>query len=158
MLWKVPLPGKGCSTPVVWDRRIFLTAPVDGQDAVLALDWDGKELWRRALGAETPGKQRKLSSGCNPSPVTDGRSVFAFFNSGTLAALDAEGGKVRWQTNIVAAYGPEKLYWDRGGTPSPVLRSRAFRRGHRSCGCPGSHRMPSRFPPFAPGPNTQLTA
>jgi outer membrane protein assembly factor BamB len=38
VLWKAPLPGKGCSTPVVWDRRIFLTAPVNGQDAALAFD------------------------------------------------------------------------------------------------------------------------
>ena len=28
LLWKVALPGKGCSTPIVWDDRIFLTAPV----------------------------------------------------------------------------------------------------------------------------------
>lgn len=120
-LWKAPVPGKGCSTPVVWNGRIFLTAPVGGQNAALAFDWEGKALWRRALGAEIPGKS-KLSSGCNPSPVSDGVSVFVFFNSGTLAALDFEG-KVRWQTNIVAAFGPERLYWDRG--TSPVLTEKA---------------------------------
>jgi len=37
-LWKTPLPGKGCSTPIVWKGQIILTAPVDGQDAVLAFD------------------------------------------------------------------------------------------------------------------------
>jgi len=121
VLWKAPLPGKGCSTPVVWDRRIFLTAPVNGQDAALAFDWDGKGLWQTTLGNEKPGKS-KLSSGCNSSPVTDGVSVFAFFNSGTLAALDFEG-KVCWQTNIVAAFGPENMYWDRG--TSPVLTEKA---------------------------------
>lgn len=121
VLWKAALPGKGCSTPVVWDRRIFLTAPVHGQDAVLAFDWDGKPLWQTKLGPETPGKG-PLSSGCNSSPVTDGRSVFALFNSGTLAALDLQG-KVRWQTNIVTAFGPERLYWDRG--TSPVLTEKA---------------------------------
>src|SRR3974390_91496 len=41
VLWKAPLPGKGCSTPVVWARQIFLTAPVQGEDAALAFDWAG---------------------------------------------------------------------------------------------------------------------
>jgi outer membrane protein assembly factor BamB len=121
VLWKAQLPGKGCSTPVVWERRILLTAPVNGQDAVLAFDWDGKQLWQTTLGNEKPGKS-SLSSGCNSSPVTDGVSIFAFFNSGTLAALDLQG-KVRWKTNIVTSYGPEKMYWDRG--TSPVLTDKA---------------------------------
>jgi hypothetical protein len=101
---------------VVWNRRVFLTAPVNGQDAALAFDWQGKALWQTTLGHETPGKS-KWSSGCNSSPVTDGVSVFVFFNSGTVAALDMDG-KVRWQTNIVTAFGPEKLYLDRGTSPA----------------------------------------
>jgi len=35
--WKVALPGKGCSTPIVQDERVIVTAPMDGLDAVLAL-------------------------------------------------------------------------------------------------------------------------
>src|SRR5260370_37004636 len=50
VLWKVPLPGKGCSTPIVWDQCVYLTAPVDGQDALLAFDWPGQALWRTNLG------------------------------------------------------------------------------------------------------------
>src|SRR5690349_5540874 len=42
LLWKIPLPGKGCSTPIVWDRQIFLTAPIESQDGLLAFDWFGK--------------------------------------------------------------------------------------------------------------------
>jgi outer membrane protein assembly factor BamB len=117
VLWKAALPGKGCSTPVVWDKRIFLTAPVKGLDAALAFDWDGKALWQTTLGGEKAGK-RQNSSGCNPSPVTDGTTVFVYFKSGTLAALDS-AGKARWQTNLVTAFGEESLFWDQG--TSPVL-------------------------------------
>jgi outer membrane protein assembly factor BamB len=116
-LWKAPLPGKGCSTPIVWNQRIYLTAPVEGQDAALAFDWDGKPLWQTKLGKESGGKHRN-GSGCNPSPATDGKTVVVYFKSGTLASLDLEG-KVLWQTNLIAAYGPETLYWDQG--TSPVL-------------------------------------
>lgn len=116
-LWKAPLPGKGCSTPAVWDQRIFLTGPIDGSDGVLAFDWQGKELWQTKLGPEQSGKHRN-GSGSNPSPATDGKTVFVNFKSGTLAALDFEG-KVLWQTNLVAGFGPENLFWDQG--TSPVL-------------------------------------
>lgn len=117
VLWKAPLPGKGCSTPIVWNEVIYLTAPVDGHDAVLAFDWDGKQLWQTTFGPETPGKHRN-GSGCNPSPVTDGEAVFVNFKSGTLAAVELKG-KTRWKTNIVERYGPETLFWDHG--TSPVL-------------------------------------
>ena len=117
VLWKAPLPGKGCSTPVVWSRRIFLTAPVNGLDAALAFDWAGKPLWQRTFGREQPGKNRN-GSGSNPSAATDGEGVFVYFKSGTLAALEL-GGRVRWQTNLVSAFGPVTLFWDQG--TSPVL-------------------------------------
>lgn len=117
LVWKAPMPGKGCSTPVVWERRIYLTAPIEDHDGVLAYDWSGKPLWQTRLGPEQKGKHRN-GSGSNPSPITDGKSVYVFFKSGTLAALDLDG-KMRWQTNLVAGFGPDDLYWDQG--TSPVL-------------------------------------
>jgi outer membrane protein assembly factor BamB len=121
VLWKAPLPGKGCSTPVVCAKRIFLTAPIKGLDSALAFDWAGKPVWQRTFGQEQPGKHRN-GSGCNPSPATDGHEVFVCFKSGTLAALDWDG-QVRWQTNLVAGFGPVNLYWDQG--TSPVLTEKA---------------------------------
>jgi len=111
------LPGKGCSTPAVWDRRIYLTAPTNGLDAALAFDWAGKPLWHTTLGPEQAGKHRK-GSGSNASPATDGHAVFVYFKSGTLAALELDG-QLRWQTNLVERFGPDTLYWDHG--TSPVL-------------------------------------
>jgi len=34
LIWKSPLPGKGCSTPIVWEDSILLTCPVNGKDTV----------------------------------------------------------------------------------------------------------------------------
>jgi outer membrane protein assembly factor BamB len=117
VLWKAPLPGKGSSTPIVWNERIYVTAPVEGNDAVLAFDWNGKQLWQTTFGPESPGKHR-LGSGCNPSPATDGQGLFVNFKSGTLAALELDG-RTRWKTNLVERYGPDTLFWDHG--TSPVL-------------------------------------
>src|SRR5512133_2230049 len=79
--WKAPLPGKGSSTPIVWNERIYVTAPIDGQDALLAFDWSGKQLWQTRLGGENAGRHRN-GSGSNPSPITDGTGVFVMFKSG----------------------------------------------------------------------------
>jgi outer membrane protein assembly factor BamB len=115
LAWKISLPGKGCSTPVVWNERIFLTAPTNGNDAVLAFDWAGKPLWQTTLGTEKAGKNAH-GSGSNPSPVTDGKSIFVYFKSGDLAAMDLDG-KIRWQANLVERYGKDTLYWDYGNSP-----------------------------------------
>jgi outer membrane protein assembly factor BamB len=115
VLWKAPLPGKGCSTPIVWKRQIYLTAPIAGVDCVLAFDWAGKPLWQKTFGKENSGKHRN-GSGSNASPVTDGKGLFVYFKSGTFAALELDG-KVRWKTNLVEAFGPDTLYWDHGSSP-----------------------------------------
>lgn len=115
VLWKAPLPGKGCSTPIVWNERIYVTAPVNGHDALLAFDWSGKALWQTALGPERPGKNRN-GSGSNPSPATDGTAIFVHFKSGHLAACELDG-KVRWKTNLLERFGKDTLYWDYGASP-----------------------------------------
>ena len=119
-LWKVPLPGKGWSTPIVHEGRIYVTTPSEGRDALMALDSSGKILWQSEFGKEVPGKHRN-ASGCNASPVTDGDGVFVYFKSGTFAAVDMDG-KIRWQMNLIDRFGPEVLYWDHG--TSPVLTQR----------------------------------
>ncbi|NNC87971.1 MAG: PQQ-binding-like beta-propeller repeat protein [Akkermansiaceae bacterium] len=118
LLWKTKLPGVGCSTPVVWEDRIILTSEDGDQDCVVAYDWKGKELWRKTLGAKRPGRGQRVGSGANSSPVTDGKHVFVYFKSGTVAALTLDGKKV-WQTNLIKKYGPDTLWWDQG--TSPVL-------------------------------------
>jgi len=115
--WKVALPGKGCSTPITWEKQIVLTAPTNGLDAVLAFNWAGKPLWQTTFGLEQVGRHRN-GSGSNPSPAADGSGLFVYFKSGTLVALELDG-TVRWQTNLIEGFGPETLYWDQG--TSPVL-------------------------------------
>lgn len=117
LLWKVPLPGKGCSTPIVLNNRIYVTAPADGNDALLAFDNEGKQLWQSKFGTEKAGKHRN-GSGSNSSPITDGSGLFVYFKSGTLAAVELNGTS-RWSTNLVDRFGPDTLYWDHG--TSPVL-------------------------------------
>lgn len=128
IVWQVALPGKGCSTPIVWNDRIYVTAPVDGHDAVLAYDRSGKIAWQTKLGPEKAGRHRN-GSGSNPSPVTDGKSVFVTFKSGRTAAL-ALDGTIRWQADLEEQYGPVKLNWDFGTSPALTEKHVVIARMH----------------------------
>lgn len=116
VLWKVRLPGKGGSTPIVGSQRIYLTSPAEGQDAVLAFDFSGRQLWQTKLGAESKPKHQTLGSSANASPVTDGKGLFVYFRSGHFAALEFDG-TVRWKTNLVERFGRDQLFWDQGTSP-----------------------------------------
>lgn len=116
--WKAAMPGVGSSTPAVWGERIFITSPVDGKDGLFCYNLnDGKEAWRVVFDNERKGKHAN-GTGSNPSPVTDGESVFAYYKSGEVAAVDFSG-KTIWQVNLQEKYGEDTLWWDLG--TSPVL-------------------------------------
>jgi outer membrane protein assembly factor BamB len=114
--WKVALPGKGTSTPIVHQDRIYVTCPAEGQDALLAFDFTSRSVWQVKLGREDPPKHRTLASSGNASPVTDGNAVFVYFKSGNFAAVEFNG-TVRWKTNLVERFGRDNLFWDQGSSP-----------------------------------------
>ncbi|HAV65361.1 MAG TPA: Pyrrolo-quinoline quinone, partial [Verrucomicrobiales bacterium] len=128
--WKVKLPGKGGSTPIVWNERIYLTTPAEDEDAVMAFDLSGKRLWLTRLGPQSAPRHRTLGSSCNSSPVTDGRSIFVYFRSGHFAALDFDGN-VRWKQNLTEKFGAEKLFWDQGSSPVVTDRHVILARIHQ---------------------------
>lgn len=115
VLWKVKLPGKGSSTPTVWEDKIFVTSGNEGQDGIEAYSWEGKLLWSKTLGEERPGKH-KNGSGSNPSPITDGKNIFVYYKSGTVASLTVDG-KLNWKINLQEKYGEDTLWWDLGTSP-----------------------------------------
>jgi outer membrane protein assembly factor BamB len=119
--WKISIPGRGGSTPIVVGKKIFLTAGIDGQNSLVAYDMDGKTLWTEHLGTERAGKHKK-GSGSNSSPVSDGQFVYAYFKSGDLGCFDL-AGKIIWKRNLQVEYGEDTLWWDLG--TSPILTKEA---------------------------------
>lgn len=99
ILWKRAIPGKGWSSPIVWDDRIFVTtATEEGRSChVLSLEaGTGAIVWdRHVFDQETPRK-RQQNSYASPTPVTDGELVYAVFAEGSIVALDFEG-RVVWE-------------------------------------------------------------
>lgn len=143
--WRVPLAGRGTSSPIVWGGRVFLTyqkgsGPVDDRGAEFEsgrrLRTDaapggrvqffvqafsrtkGETLWTHPLDADGPlPSVHGKHNLASPSVVTDGALVFAWFGTGQLVALDPEG-KLVWQRRLGKDYAPFDILWGHGSSPA----------------------------------------
>ena len=137
--WKVQIPGRGSSSPVVWNDRIFLLTAVpvgisgDAQHEprgalpqrgvhqykVLALDRKtGKTVWEHTARQEEPHEAAHQDNGswASSSAITDGEHVFAYFESRGLYAYDMNGKPI-WN----ADFGDKKMRNQFGEGSTPVL-------------------------------------
>jgi len=105
ILWKSEVPLPGLSSPVVWGNAVFVTGADESQSSVFRFDADtGALAWSATIklpgGARPPkpevGEETSLAA---PTPVTDGRRVYALFPTGEIAAFDFSGKQV-WARNI----------------------------------------------------------
>lgn len=140
VVWRTKLPSWSAATPIVWGDTVFVTSAQEGFAAaanagvidrvlnrirsawygfdellLLALDSKiGAIRWQAVIG-EGNEIQRKQNM-ASPSPVTDGRHVWAMTGQGTLTCLDFAGKQV-WQRNIATEYGSFGLNWGYGSSP-----------------------------------------
>lgn len=140
--WKIPLPGKGHSSPIIFGDTVFLTAAVPvgkelepvydsapgvhdsvpvthrHQFVVLAVSRrDGKILWKKVLREEFPHEGgHATGSLASNSPTTDGEHLYVFLGSRGLYCLDLKG-EVKWQKDL----GRMQTLHSHGEGSSPVL-------------------------------------
>src|SRR5687768_12412158 len=104
MLWKIPLPGKGNSSPIVWGDRLFVqSASADGKERLLLClnATDGKILWSRSA----PGSVARINTKntlASSTPATDGTLVYAVFWDGASLSLSAYDfkGTIVWTRDL----------------------------------------------------------
>ena len=139
--WKLDIPGRGWSSPVVARDRIFLTsviatapeeAPKKGlyfggnREAppadehrwmVYCVDWKtGKLLWEREVHKGKAPARHLKNSYASETPVTDGDRVYVYFASVGVFCFDREG-KAVWSQPL----SPLKMRYGWGSASSPVL-------------------------------------
>ena len=119
--WKVEVPGKGWSSPVVAAGKIYLTTALGESKSGAALHAlcfdakDGRLLWnteifKAAAGATSAMHQK--NSLASPTPIVTGDRLFVHFGHMGSAALDL-AGKVVWkQTSL-----PYEPTHGNGGSP-----------------------------------------
>ncbi|MBM3290906.1 MAG: hypothetical protein FJY92_12210, partial [Candidatus Hydrogenedentes bacterium] len=131
--WKTPLPSWSGSSPIVWGDRVFVMSPSKsandagasgrsrfqdpGGDSLVLFclsKKDGSVQWQREIGTgNTIGRKGNSTS---PSPITDGKNVWAMTGMGDLAALTMDG-EVVWSTNVQKEHGPFGLNFGYGSSP-----------------------------------------
>ncbi len=115
VVWKAALP-PGHSSPVLTHDRIFVTAHEKETLLVIALDREtGKVLWRREVPRARSGRLQNVNGPASPSPVTDGKNVYVFFQDFGMVSFDPEG-KERWKLPL----GPFNMFYGFGASPIVV--------------------------------------
>ena len=124
--WKVPVPGRGWSSPVVADGRVWLTTAVhrgagspgtnDVKGASLRLLAYDVESGREVVNVEVfhPSSgtlTNAKNSHASPTPIVDGDRVYVHFGAQGTAALSTAGDIV-WKTRL-----PYESQHGNGGSP-----------------------------------------
>lgn len=121
--WRLPLPGPGGATPVVWGGRIFLTSVEkdSGDLLLLCVRTDGKEQWRQVLGSGNRTARGDEGNSASNSPSTDGKHVWAMMTTGVIGCwkADDDHGQEVWKFNLQDRYGKFNIQF--GMTSTPVL-------------------------------------
>jgi outer membrane protein assembly factor BamB len=101
--WKTEIPGQGWSSPVVMDRRVWMTTATDEGRSLRAVCVDFEsgrllhdvEVFRR----DKPIEKHATNSYASPTPVLETGRVYVHFGAMGTACLDAETAQVIWQNH-----------------------------------------------------------
>jgi len=131
--WKLVLPGRGVSSPIVVGKKVFVTCysgygvPGGSEDIkdlkrhLVCLDRDtGKILWKRTVDGvshEDPyrGMGVPAHGYTSHTPVSDGKQVFCFYGKSGVVAYDMDG-KQQWHVKV----GKESGRQEWGSAASPI--------------------------------------
>src|SRR5947207_1629691 len=125
VVWKVDVPGRGWSSPIVWGDHVYLTTVTSEQEPqnpkkglyienlqgkvppgehrwlVLCLDFrTGKTLWQREVHkGKAPSAIHIKNTFASSTPITDGEHIIAYFGNVGLFCLGRDG-KVLWEQKV----------------------------------------------------------
>ncbi len=98
--WKTPIPGKAWSSPVVWDKQIWVTnAPEDGKKLyAVCVDLDTGRVVHNILVFEIEEPQfcHEMNSYATPTPFVEEGRAYVHFGAHGTACLDTKTGEKLW--------------------------------------------------------------
>lgn len=125
--WKIPIPGEGSATPIVWDNKIFVVTAIkvgggegEAEDDsgggrarwsftpdtpykfdVLCIDREtGGVIWRKTATEQVPHEgHHATGTFASGSPVTDGEHLYVTFGSRGIYCYDLDGNQ-KWERDL----------------------------------------------------------
>ena len=107
--WSVEIPGKGWSSPVLSEGKIYLTSAVGdaagevGLHALCLEQSTGALLWDKEVFRPEPGDasaMHRKNTAASPTPIVAGGKVYVHFGHMGTAALDLQGTVLWRQTSL----------------------------------------------------------
>ncbi|MFC2123632.1 PQQ-binding-like beta-propeller repeat protein [Bacteroidota bacterium] len=143
--WKTKVPGKGWSSPIIWEDKVFITTAYKDKEEPVSTDTvsdpndisarrtkpkvdhrfeiyclnknSGETIWKETVYLGKPGiTTHKDNTYASETPVTDGKYLYVYFGMRGLFCYDLDGDKI-WDKDI----GIFKMQADWGTSSSPVL-------------------------------------
>ena len=103
--WKVDLPGRGLSSPIVIGGKVFITASSGNlQDRLHVFCFsskDGSTIWERQFWSTGRTMAHEKTNIAAPTPVSDGKNIYALYSCNDLVCLDLEGN-LKWLRGLTA--------------------------------------------------------
>ncbi len=107
-LWSIGGLGRGYSSPIIVNGKIYITGDTEAELQVFCLDDAGqKELWKAKAGL--PWKHPYPGARATPT-YSDGR-IFLQNAHGEVRAFEAETGKILWQADLFQRFGGANITW-----------------------------------------------
>ena len=122
LLWTFKDAGAGYSSSSIADGKLYSIGASESDTDVFCLDVkSGKLLWSQKIDRASKDGDYLLGWGGGPrsAPTVHNGKVYVLSDLGTLAALDAESGKVDWSVNLVSDFGGKVPKW--GYSESPLI-------------------------------------
>lgn len=111
--WKVEVPGRGSSSPIIWENQVFITTAVPvkanpggepGPTEFKLISYnraDGSILWERIAVKAIPHESgHGTNTFASASPCTDGEHIYAHFGSRGLYCYTLKGDLVWKRTDF----------------------------------------------------------
>jgi len=107
LVWSLTGAGRGFSSPIIVDGRIYLTGDFREELNVRAFDLEGKPLWRAKNGASWLNQYQ----GARASVTYSGGNVYHQSAHGRVACFTAKEGRELWSVNVLERFGGENITW-----------------------------------------------
>ena len=107
LVWKFSDCGNGYSGVSIADGMIFTAGDFGNQETLLALDMDGKLLWKAPNGEAWTG----ASPGSRTTPTYSEGALYQMNPQGRLAAFEAKTGKPIWAVDLKAEFDSKFGVW-----------------------------------------------
>ena len=106
--------GRGFSSAVATDKRIYVTGILDGEEHLTAMDLEGEILWQKAVGPAWDQSYPETRS----TPTVEGDRVYVLTGKDIMACFHAHSGELIWEVDIHKKYHSR---WDMFGVSESVL-------------------------------------